>query len=125
MARNHRNRTDRMKKIGILFGQERSFPYALIDRINAAGVSGVTAEAVQVGGISLETPRKYDLILDRISQDIPFYRAVLKQLVSDGTIVVNNPFSWSADAKFFNNVIARGLGVAVPKTVLLPSNQHP
>ena len=114
-----------MKKIGILFGQERSFPYALIDRINAAGVSGVTAEAVQVGGISLESPRKYDLILDRISQDIPFYRAVLKQAVAEGTIVVNNPFWWSADDKFFNNVVAKAIGVAVPKTVLLPSNQHP
>jgi glutathione synthase/RimK-type ligase-like ATP-grasp enzyme len=114
-----------MKKIGILFGQERSFPYALIDRINASGVAGVTAEPVKAGGISLESPRTYDLILDRISQDIPFYRAILKKAVADGTIVVNNPFWWSADDKFFNNVVAKAIGVAVPKTVLLPSNQHP
>ncbi|HEY7114243.1 MAG TPA: hypothetical protein VIA45_15035 [Thermoanaerobaculia bacterium] len=114
-----------MKRIGVLFGQERSFPLALVDRINSSGASDVVAEPVKVGGISLETPKKYDLVLDRISQDIPFYRAVLKKLVSDGTIVVNNPFWWSADDKFFNNVIARGLGVAVPKTVILPSNQHP
>ncbi len=114
-----------MKRIGVLFGQERTFPLALVDRINRSGAEDVTAEPVKVGGLSLETPKKYDLVLDRISQDIPFYRAVLKKLVSDGTIVVNNPFWWSADDKFFNNVIARGLGVAVPKTVLLPSNQHP
>jgi hypothetical protein len=114
-----------VKKIGILFGQERSFPHALIDRINRAGHADVTAEPVLLGGIGLESPRKYDLILDRISQDIPFYRAVLKKFAFDGTIVVNDPFWWSADDKFFNNVVAKSVGVAVPKTVLLPSNQHP
>jgi hypothetical protein len=113
-----------MKRIGILFGQERSFPLALVDRINRMG-GDVVAEPVQVGGVALETPKKYELILDRISQDIPFYRAILKKSVLDGTIVVNNPFWWTADDKFFNNVLALKLGVAVPKTVILPSNQHP
>lgn len=113
-----------MKRIGILFGQERSFPYALIERINRAGAP-VAAEPVHIGGVRLDSPKSYDLILDRISQDIPFYRAILKKAVADGTIVVNNPFWWSADDKFFNNVVARAVGVAVPKTVLLPSNQHP
>ena len=114
-----------MKRIGVLFGQERAFPLALVERINKAQTPGVVAEPVSVGGVSLESPRRYDLVLDRISQDIPFYRSVLKKLVADGTIVVNNPFWWSADDKFFNNVIAQKLDVAVPKTVLLPSNQHP
>jgi hypothetical protein len=113
-----------MKRIGILFGQERSFPLALSQRINREGEE-VVAEPVQVGGVGLDSPRRYDLILDRISQDIPFYRAVLKKAVADGTIVVNNPFWWSADDKFFNNVLASRIGVAVPKTVILPSNQHP
>ena len=115
-----------MKRIGILFGQERSFPLALVEHINRAGAAaGVVAEPVRIGGIGLESPKRYDLILDRISQDIPFYRAILKKAVLDGTIVVNNPFWWTADDKFFNNVLARKLGVAVPKTVILPSNQHP
>jgi glutathione synthase/RimK-type ligase-like ATP-grasp enzyme len=113
-----------MKRIGILYGQERSFPGALVERINREG-RDVVAEPVVVGGIGLDSPRRYDLILDRISQDIPFYRAILKKAVVDGTIVVNNPFWWSADDKFFNNVVARRVGVAVPKTVILPSHQHP
>ncbi len=113
-----------MKRIGILFGQERSFPFALVESINRAGADAV-AEPVRIGGVGLESPKRYDLILDRISQDIPFYRAILKKSVLDGTIVVNNPFWWTADDKFFNNVLARKLGVAVPKTVILPSNQHP
>ena len=113
-----------MKRIGILFGQERTFPHALAERINALHAETV-AEPVRVGGVGLETERSYDLALDRISQDVPFYRAVLKKWVADGTIVINNPFWWSADDKFFNNVLARHLGVAVPKTVLLPSHDHP
>ena len=113
-----------MKQVGVLFGQERTFPYALAERINALD-AGVTAEPVKVGGVGLESTRSYDLVLDRISQDVPFYRAVLKKWVADGTIVVNNPFWWSADDKFFNNVLARRLGVAVPKTVLLPSHTQP
>jgi len=113
-----------MRKIGVLFGQERTFPRALIERINSLG-SDAVAEPVQVGGVGLETPRRYDLVLDRISQDVPFYRAVLKKWVADGTVVVNNPFWWSADDKFFNNVLARALRVPVPKTVLLPSHDHP
>lgn len=114
-----------MKRIGVFFGQERSFPYALVARINDMKIDGIVAEPVQIGGISLETPKKYDLVLDRISQDIPYYRAVMKKMAVDGTIVVNNPFWWSADDKFFNNVVAKGLGVAVPKTVILPSFSHP
>lgn len=114
-----------MKRIGVLFGQERAFPLALVDRINKEAKPGVVAEPVLIGGVGLETPRRYDLVLDRISQDIPFYRSVLKKLAADGTVVVNNPFWWSADDKFFNNVVAQRLGVAVPKTILLPSNQHP
>ena len=113
-----------MKKIGILFGQERSFPQALVERINREG-GDVQAEPALLGGIRLQTPKKYELVLDRISQDIPFYRAALKKLAFDGTIVVNDPFWWSADDKFFNNVVAESVGVAVPKTVLLPSHEHP
>jgi glutathione synthase/RimK-type ligase-like ATP-grasp enzyme len=65
------------------------------------------------------------VIIDRISQDIPFYRGYLKNAAVSGTAVINNPFWWSADEKFFNNALATKIGVPVPKTVLLPSNEHP
>ena len=32
-----------------------------------------------------------------------------------GTIVVNNPFWWTADDKFFNYALAHKLGVAIPR----------
>jgi glutathione synthase/RimK-type ligase-like ATP-grasp enzyme len=114
-----------VKKIGILFGMENTFPPALVEKINAMNVDGVTAEFVQVGGVKMAEPSPYTVIIDRISQDIPFYRAYLKNAALAGTIVVNNPFWWTADDKFFNYALATKLGVAVPPTLLLPHNQHP
>jgi glutathione synthase/RimK-type ligase-like ATP-grasp enzyme len=114
-----------MKKIGILHGRESTFPPALIDRINAKAPAGVRAELVRIDKLQQGDPSEYAVILDRISQDVPFYRAYLKNAALAGAAVVNNPFWWSADEKFFNNCLATKIGVAVPKTVLLPSYEHP
>ncbi|MGB8753635.1 MAG: hypothetical protein WCD06_17720, partial [Candidatus Sulfotelmatobacter sp.] len=74
------------KKIGILFGMENTFPPAVVEKINSLAVEGVSAEFVKIGGIRMDEPKKYDVIIDRISQDIPFYRAYLKNAVLHGTI---------------------------------------
>ncbi|HEX4825115.1 MAG TPA: hypothetical protein VFV19_12485 [Candidatus Polarisedimenticolaceae bacterium] len=113
------------KKIGLLFGQERSFPPALVDEINKRGAGKVVAEACRVGPLVQDIPADYDVILDRISHEVPFYRTYLKQAAASGVQVVNNPFWWSCDDKYFNNVVAQACGVAVPRTVLLPHKQHP
>jgi len=114
-----------MKKIGILFGQEDTFPWAFIDRVNSKNIKGITAEAVTIEMVQQAAPTDYAVIIDRISQDVPFYRAYLKNAALCGTIVINNPFWWSADEKFFNNCLVEKLGIPVPKTVLLPSNKRP
>ena len=114
-----------MKKIGILFGQENTFPQAFVDRVNQKAVDGITAEFVQIDTVEQAVPCGYDVIIDRISQDVPFYRAYLKNAALTGTDVINNPFWWSADEKFFNNALAVQLGVPVPKTLLLPSKHRP
>jgi hypothetical protein len=113
------------KKIGILFGKERSFPEALINRINQKKKKGIVAEAVQIDKVMQGEDSGYAVILDRISQDVPFYRAYLKNAAISGTAVLNNPFWWSADEKFFNNALATKIGVPVPKTVILPSRELP
>ena len=114
-----------MKKIGILFGQENTFPQAFIDRVNAKAIDGITAEFVNIEQVEQAVPCGYDVIIDRISQDVPFYRAYLKNAALTGTAVINNAFWWSADEKFFNNALAVQLGVPVPKTLLLPSKARP
>ena len=113
------------RKIGVLFGKERSYPPAVVEAINRLGGGRVTAEAISIGPVSQDEPLGYDVILDRISHEVPFYRTILKAAAARGVQVVNNPFWWSADDKFLNNVIAQAAGVAVPKTMLLPHKSHP
>jgi glutathione synthase/RimK-type ligase-like ATP-grasp enzyme len=114
-----------MHKIGILYGMEESFPPALIKRINSIGVPGVVAESLLTGAVHMAEPSGYRLIIDRISHDIPFYRSYLKNAILTGASVINNPFWWSADDKFFNYSLASKLGVAIPPTVLLPHKLYP
>lgn len=114
-----------MKTIGIVYGMENSFPGALVDRINSMGIAGVAAEHVKIGAIRMDEKCPYRVIIDRISHDIPFYRAWLKNAVLDGATVINNPFWWGADDKFFNYALANKLGVATPRTVILPHKKHP
>jgi len=114
-----------MKKIGVLFGKERSFPMAFIDAVNEKNIRGIRAEPVLIDKVMQGYPSGYSVIIDRISQDVPFYRAYLKNAAISGTAVINNPFWWSADEKFFNNSLATKIGVPVPKTVILPSRDLP
>lgn len=114
-----------VKKVGILFGMEDTFPWAFIDKVNALGKGKIIAEAVQIDKVQQGIDYGYSVIFDRISQEVPFYRAYLKNAALMGTAVINNPFWWSADEKFFNNCLSMEMGIPVPKTVLLPSNARP
>ncbi|MEZ5344000.1 MAG: hypothetical protein R2681_00460 [Pyrinomonadaceae bacterium] len=113
-----------MKRVGILVGREVTFPAAIIKRINEKGEGKVIAEMAKFGGIRLDEEKKYDVIIDRISHEVPYYRGTLKRLALEGTHIINNPFWWSADDKFFNFSLAAKLGVAIPKTVLLPQHSY-
>jgi hypothetical protein len=113
-----------MKKVGILVGREKTFPEALIRNLNERGNGMVQAEYLVLGGVRHDEPPPYDLVVDRISHEVPFYRATLKRLALEGAIIINNPFWWSADDKFFNYSLAPKVGVAVPKTVLLPQKDY-
>lgn len=114
-----------MKKIGILHGKETTFPEAFVARVNAKNVKGVHAEPAHVEELMQGNPTPYTVMIDRISQDVPFYRAYLKNAALNGTAVLNNPFWWSADEKFFNNCLATKIGAPVPRTILLPSKEMP
>jgi glutathione synthase/RimK-type ligase-like ATP-grasp enzyme len=90
-----------MKKIGILHGMERSFPEAFVEQINKMKIKGIEAEPVLVDMVQQGKATDYAVIIDRISQDVPYYRAYLKNAASAGTAVINNP------------------------TVILPSHERP
>ena len=113
-------------KVGLLCGREYAFPPAFLDRVNTQGRShGITAELVTLVGTKMGEASGYRVIVDRISHEVEYFRAYLKHAVLEGTYVINNPFWWTADDKFFNYSVAQRLGVAVPKTVLLPQKSYP
>src|SRR3984893_9498397 len=114
-----------MKKIGVMFGMENTFPPALVEQINAMKVKDVKAEFVKLGGVKMADPSGYRVIIDRISQDIPFYAAYLKNAALTGTIVIKNPFCGRAHDKSFKYELASKLGVPIPPTVILPHHKHP
>lgn len=105
---------------------EETFPPALRERINEMGKeSGVTAEFCRMDIWRADEPKRYDVVLDRISQDVPFYRAVLKNMMLAGTKIINNPLWMNADEKFFSYAICAKAGVNVPRTALVPSKNNP
>jgi len=113
-------------RVGLLCGREYAFPPAFLERVNRLGRrNGITAEFVKLTGTRMGERPGYRVIVDRISHEVDYYRAYLKHAVLEGTYVINNPFWWTADDKFFNYSIAARLGVAVPKTVLLPQKSYP
>ena len=113
------------RKIGLLVGRENTFPQPFLDSVNARGhADGISAELATLGGArELETP-EYAVIVDRISHEVPYYRAHLKSAALLGSVVVNDPFWWEADEKFFECTLARKVGVAVPRTVVLPNKEY-
>ena len=115
-----------MAKVGLLCGREFSFPPAFIEKVNELGKKdGVTADFVKLGGTKMNQPPEYKVIVDRISHEVEYYRGYLKHAALQGTYVINNPFWWTADDKFFNYAMAAKLGLAIPKTVLLPQKGYP
>jgi glutathione synthase/RimK-type ligase-like ATP-grasp enzyme len=115
----------RSKKVGLLVGSESTFPGPFLESVNRAGkADGISAEMVSLGGSGEVEEPAYAVIVDRISHEVPYYRAYLKSAALLGTVVINDPFWWQADEKFFECTLARKLGVAVPRTVVLPNKDY-
>ena len=110
-------------RIGVLRGRENSFPDAFIAKVNAMD-RGVHAEYAQLGGTKLNEPVPYRVILDRMSHEVPYYAVYLKMAALQGAYCINNVFWRSADDKFFGYAAAEVLGIAEPRTVVLPEREH-
>ncbi len=110
-------------QVGVLRGRENSFPEALVAKVNSMG-KGVSAEYVQLGGTKLNEPIAYRVIIDRMSHEVEYYAVYLKMAALQGTYCINNVFWRSADDKFFGYAAAEKLGIAEPKTVVLPNKEY-
>jgi glutathione synthase/RimK-type ligase-like ATP-grasp enzyme len=112
-----------VKRVGLLVGRERSFPDALIAEVARRG-AGALCEYARVGATRSDAGPPSDVRVDRISHEVTCYQPYLKLAALHGTRVINDPFWRIADDKFYNAGLAKRLGLAVPKTVLLPSKSY-
>ena len=110
-------------RIGVLRGRENSFPEAFIAKVNSMG-KGATAEFIQLGGTKLNEPVPYRVVIDRMSHEVPYYSVYLKMAALQGTYCINNTFWRTADDKFFGYAAAEKLGIAEPRTVVLPNREY-
>lgn len=114
---------DEPLRVGLFVGREWSWPPAFLDEVNRRN-EGVVAEYMRIGGTTMNEPVPYRVIVDRISHEVPYYRSYLKNAVLQGVKVINDPFMWTADDKFFGASLADRLGVASPRTVVLPNKDY-
>lgn len=110
-------------KIGLLVGREWSWPPKFIEEVQRLD-TGVVAEYAKLGGSRMNEACPYAVLIDRISHEVPYYRSYLKNAALQGVTVINNPFMWTADDKYFEATLAAKLGVAHPKTVVLPNKDY-
>src|SRR3982074_2676853 len=88
------SRANPPKRVGLLVGRESTFPQPFLETVNRKGrEGGVIAEpAVLQGTRELEEPA-YAVLVDRISHEVPYYRAHLKSATLMGTVGGHDPFS--------------------------------
>jgi hypothetical protein len=110
------------KRIGLIVGEERDWPDAFMKAVNESN-SGIVAEMVKLAGTPIDSPCAYSLIIDRMSHDVPYYRAYLKYAALQGCQIINDPFTRSADDKFFGLVMSNSLGLSSPRTIVLPNKE--
>ncbi len=110
------------ERIGIIVGWENTFPPAFIAKVNET--PGFHAEIMKIGDVRERYEPTHRVIVDRLSHEVPFYRFFLKQAALAGTYVINDPLWWSSDDKAFGFALAAKIGVAVPRTVTLPSKRY-
>jgi hypothetical protein len=114
--------SDLEKEIGLLIGREWSWPSAFITEVNRRDV-GVNADFVKIGQTEIDSNCDYDLIIDRMSHEIPYYKTYLKFAAINGCYVINDPFMLAADDKFFGVSLGHQLGIRTPRTVALPNKR--
>lgn len=108
--------------IGLIVGREQDWPAAFISELEKRDTK-TTAEFVKLGGTFLDDACPYLVIFDRMSHEIPYYRTYVKYAALNGSYIINNPFVWSADNRFFGTTVADRLGLKSPRTIVLPNKE--
>ncbi|MEW6142754.1 MAG: hypothetical protein AB1597_06295 [Chloroflexota bacterium] len=102
-------------KIGFL--EVRSDPF-IADVI--ARLSGFETEFISLSALPAPVSGDYRVVVDRLSFRFPYLREVVKSYAIEGAYIINNPFASALTNKLVDMKLAAGLGIPVPRTVVLP-----
>ncbi len=101
--------------VGIL---ERKDDHLMADV--AARLVNIPVEFVSLEAEMVPLNKNYRVVVDRLSFRYPFLREMMKSLALSGTYIINNPFAASVANKLVEMRIGGHLGLAFPKTIILP-----
>lgn len=111
---------DGKKLVGFIIGRENEMPDTVMGILNERH-DDIQSEMVKIGGTFLDEPVPYDVIVDRMSHEIPYFRTYVKYAALKGCYIINDPFVWAIDTKFMAGTITEHLNVLTPRTVVLPN----
>ncbi|MBN9413826.1 hypothetical protein ABS71_03415 [bacterium SCN 62-11] len=109
--------------LGILHGREETFPPALLHELNARQ-AGVHGESITVSSVEALERSPYRLLVDRISQRVPYFHSLLHQQKWLGVESLPSLSLHSLDRVGLAQ-LALQARVHAPPTVLLPHHSHP
>jgi glutathione synthase/RimK-type ligase-like ATP-grasp enzyme len=109
-------------RIGLLVGEDHAFVEAIEQR--CARHPDIECELALISRTGERHISHYDVLIDRLSPLVPHYGAYLRAAALAGVTVLNDPFAVAADDGFFGISLAAHLGMAVPRTILLPQHSH-
>lgn len=123
------------RKIGLSLGADLCWPSAFEElvrgldlEIPAPDDSGdmvrFEVERVTVEPFDLDAPRKYDVVIDRLTHWFHTSREWVKKIVLDGSYTLNNPWATQSMEKHTSYVAMMKLGMPIPKTMMLPPKEY-
>ena len=121
------------RKIGLSLGADSCWPkcyediVAKLDLTIPMGRDKVRfhVERTSIEPFDLQAPKKYDLVIDRLTHWYPFQREwIKKSILLDGTYVFNNPWSVQSMEKHTTYCAMMALGIPIPKTALVPAKEY-
>jgi len=101
--------------VGIMEYRGDRFMTDVISRLD-----GIPVEFMSFAEEKIPLERGYRVAVDRLSFRYPFLREIMKSLALSGTYVINNPFAASVTNKLVDMRLGIQLGLAFPKTIVLP-----
>jgi glutathione synthase/RimK-type ligase-like ATP-grasp enzyme len=122
-----------VKRIGLSLGADICWPICFEEIVRKLDLKvpskkdtvSFEVERVRIAPFDMREPRRYDVVLDRLTHWFMHRREWVKQqVVVNDTYVLNNPWSIQANEKHTTYAAMARLGVPVPTTWLLPQKDY-